>query len=181
MAHLSPPAHARLRGLVLLRAWQAAAIGGVALLAAYRRSATGLDDFYNRYWYNPPILMAAVATVVGPRRRDRARRVGRLASGLVWAVGELLFDFAYGADPPFPSGRGRLHLAFYPACYAGVLLVRSQISEFGRMLWLDGAMAAIAAGAPARALPGRSSTRTGARRDRHQPGLPTGDTLCSRR
>ena len=152
MAHFSPPAHARIRGLLLLRAWQAAAIGGVALLAAYEAFGSNpvLDDFYNRYWYNLLILLAAGATVVRAvtARTERAVWVSFAAGVSCWAVGELLFDFAYGADPPFPSPADGFFLAFYPACYAGVLLlVRSRISEFGRMLWLDGAMAAIAAAA----------------------------------
>jgi diguanylate cyclase (GGDEF)-like protein len=152
VAHPLTPAFVRMRGLLFLRAWQAAAIGGVALLAAYEAfgSNPGLDDFYNRYWYNLLILLAAAATVVRAvtARTERAVWIAFAVGVSCWAVGELLFDFAYGADPPFPSAADGFYLAFYPACYAGVLLlVKSRISEFGRMLWLDGAMAAIAAGA----------------------------------
>jgi diguanylate cyclase (GGDEF)-like protein len=152
VAHPSTPALARLRGVVLLRAWQAAAIGGVAILAA--RELFGgnpaLDDLYNRYWYNLLILLAAAATIVRAvtARTERLVWIAFAAGVSAWAIGELLFDFAYAADPPFPSAADPFFIAFYPACYVGVLLlVKSRISEFGRMLWLDGAMAAIAAAA----------------------------------
>ncbi len=62
-----------------------------------------------------------------------------------WAVGELLFTFAYEGALPFPSVADAFYLAFYPACYVAVLLLlRSHLSSFSRHLWFDGAMAALA-------------------------------------
>ena len=81
-----------------------------------------------------------------------------------WAVAELLFDFAYGGNPPYPSAADVFYLAFYPACYVGLmLLVRSRLSQFDAHLWLDGAMAALAASAlgAAVALRGRARSTDG--------------------
>ena len=78
-------------------------------------------------------------------------------------MAEILFDFAYGANPPYPSVADAFYLAFYPACYVGLmLLVRSRLSEFGITLWFDGAMAAIASSALGAA--GSSPSATPSRR-----------------
>src|SRR5581483_3440892 len=65
-----------------------------------------------------------------------------------WAIAELIFDFAYGGDPPYPSVADAFYIGFYPACYVGLmLLVRSRLSTFGHTLWFDGVMATIASSA----------------------------------
>jgi diguanylate cyclase (GGDEF)-like protein len=135
-----------------MRAWQAAAVGGIAVFAAHALlgDRVGLDDFFNRYWYNALILLAALAGVVRAvtARSERAAWVAFAAGMVSWAVAEILFDFVYAGDPPFPSVADAFYLAFYPACYVGMcLLVRHRVSEFSRMVWFDGAMAAIGAAA----------------------------------
>src|SRR5206468_2803573 len=55
---------------------------------------------------------------------------------------------AYGGAPPYPSVADGFYLAFYPACYAGLmLLIRSRLSALPRSLWLDGGMATLASSA----------------------------------
>ena len=147
-ASASSLAGARLRTVVI--AWKVAAVGGLVTFAAYTLFGAGFDPFFNRYWYNALILLAAGAALV----RALTTRVERTASiafavGLSsWAVGEILFDFAYAGNPPYPSAADAFYLLFYPACYVGIaVLVRHRLSEFSPMVWFDGAMAAIAAAA----------------------------------
>jgi diguanylate cyclase (GGDEF)-like protein len=139
-------------GRTAVRAWVIAAVGGIAIFAGHAvlGDRVGLDDFFNRYWYNALIVLAAAAGVVRAvtGRSERAAWIAFAAGVVSWSVGELLFDFVYGGDPPFPSVADAFFLAFYPACYVGIcLLVRSRISEITPMVWFDGAMAAIAAAA----------------------------------
>ena len=110
----------------------------------------GYDDFFNRYLYNALILLALAACAYRAAHRDREQSawIALTVAVAFWAVAEILFDFAYGADPPYPSAADAFYLAFYPACYVGLmLLVRSRLSQFGRTLWFDGATAAIASAA----------------------------------
>jgi diguanylate cyclase (GGDEF)-like protein len=139
-------------GKTAMRAWVVAAVAGIAIFAAHTLlgDRVGMDDFFNRYWYNALIVLAALAGVVRAvtGRTERAAWIA-FASGMVsWAVAEILFDFVYGGEPPFPSVADAFFIAFYPACYFGMcLLVRHRISDFSPMVWFDGAMAAIAAAA----------------------------------
>jgi diguanylate cyclase (GGDEF)-like protein len=133
-------------------AWVAAAIAGISIFAAYTlfSNSIGLDDFFNRYWYNGLILLAAVAAVARAvtARSERGAWIAFAIGVVSWAVAELIFDFVYAGDPPYPSAADAFYLAFYPACYVGMLmLVRYRVSELDRMVWFDGAMAATAAAA----------------------------------
>ena len=140
-------AHAR-----LARAWKLAAGAGLALFVAHALvgDRVGYDDLFNRYLYNALILLALAACAYRAAQPDREQSawIALTVAVACWAVAELLFDFAYGADPPYPSAADAFYLAFYPACYVGLmLLVRSRLSQFRRTLWFDGAMAAIASAA----------------------------------
>jgi diguanylate cyclase (GGDEF)-like protein len=67
---------------------------------------------------------------------------------LATAIGDVLFDFWYGGNPPFPSAADVAYLLFYPLLYVGiVLLLRRRVSTFSATLWLDGLVAATAAAA----------------------------------
>ncbi len=132
------------------RVWRAAAIAGTSVFTLHTVAQFGLDDFFNRYLYNALILLAvfACARRAAARGRERSAWIAFSVAAALWAVGELLYDFGYSGNPPFPSVADAFYLGFYPACYVGVmLLVRSRVSEFGRALWLDGAMAALASAA----------------------------------
>ena len=124
-------------GTVVLRSGRSRRSAASSLFAAYTLFGPArLDDFFNRYWYNALILLAAGAAVVRAvttrtERNGLDRLRGRRSAR--WAVGEILFDFAYGGAPPYPSVADAFYLAFYPACYVGmVLLVRHRLSEFRR-------------------------------------------------
>jgi two-component system, cell cycle response regulator len=136
----------------LARGWYVTAGVGLGLFAAHTvlGDRLGLDDFFNRFLYNALILLALAACVYRATRPGRERGAWlALSIGVAsWAVGELVFDFAYGGRPPYPSVADVFYLAFYPSCYVGLmLLVRSRLSGFGRALWLDGATAALASSA----------------------------------
>ena len=151
MAPLHLDARSRV-GKTAVRAWVIAAVGGIAIFAAHALlgDRVGLDDFFNRYWYNALIVLAAVAGVVRAvtGRSERAAWIAFAVGMVSWSVAEILFDFVYAGDPPFPSVADAFFLVFYPACYVGMcLLVRHRISEITPMVWFDGAMAAIAAAA----------------------------------
>ena len=147
-ASASSLAGARLRTVVV--AWKVAAVGGLVTFAAYTLFGAGFDQFFNRYWYNALILLAAGAAVVRAvtTRIERTAAIAFAVGISSWAVGEILFDFPYAGNPPYPSAADAFYLLFYPACYVGMaILVRHRLSEFTPMVWFDGAMAAIAAAA----------------------------------
>ncbi len=141
-----------MRRMSLARAWYVAAAAGLGLFALHTLlgESLGFDDFFNRYLYNALILLALAACVLRATRPGRERSAWiALSIGVgLWAVAELIFDFGYGGSPPYPSVADAFYLAFYPACYVGLmLLLRSRVSQFSRALWLDGATAALASAA----------------------------------
>jgi two-component system cell cycle response regulator len=146
----SSPRRSSLRRLAL--AWQVAALVGLGAFALHALfdSQLGHDDLFNRSLYNGLILLGLVACVARAAwvRSERAAWIALSLGVGAWAVGELLFDFAYDGTPPYPSVADGFYLAFYPACYVALmLLVRGRLSAFGRSLWFDGALASIACAA----------------------------------
>ncbi len=138
---------------VLLPLWRALLIGGLVVLAAHDVAGVGWrgsGPFFDAWLYDGLEVVAAVG-VLGRSLVVGVERAPWLAVGLallVTTTGDLLYDFAYGSNPPFPSLADGFYLGFYPALYVGiVLLVRRRISGFSASLWLDGATAALAAGA----------------------------------
>ncbi len=134
------------------KAWSTVAIVGISVFVAYTlfSGSIGFDDFFNRFWYNGLILLAALAGVVRAvtARSERGAWIAFAAGMTSWAVAEIIFDFVYAGDPPFPSSADVFYIGFYPACYVGMMmLVKYRVSQFGRMVWLDGVMAAIAGAA----------------------------------
>jgi diguanylate cyclase (GGDEF)-like protein len=134
------------------RAWTVAAAVGLAVFVAHTLAGSrlGLHDVFDRWLYNLLILLGLAACVVRTAR-VRAERSAWLALALgvgAWALGELTFDFGYSGDPPYPSVADGFYLAFYPLCYAGLLLLlRARLSSFVRSLWLDGIMGSLASAA----------------------------------
>ncbi len=138
---------------LILRLWQASLVCGLALLAAHDLVGLGWGGsghFFDRWLYEGLEAAAAAGCLV------RAVRVGHertawLALGIALLSttgGDVIYDFGYGGNPPFPSLADAFYLGFYPASYLGiVLLVRRRISSFNASLWLDGLTAALVAGA----------------------------------
>src|SRR5438105_6451618 len=87
------------------RAWRAVAIGGLGVFTLHTVAPLGLDDFFNRYLYNALILLAVFACVrrAMARGRERSAWIAFSVAASSWAVAELIYDFGYAANPPFPS------------------------------------------------------------------------------
>jgi diguanylate cyclase (GGDEF)-like protein len=136
-----------------LRAWQAALLLGVALLVAH--DAAGLDwrghsALFDRWLYDGIELLAGIGCLARGVLY-KAERGASFAFGLALVsttIGDVLYDFAYGGNPPYPSAADAFYLLFYAGCYVGLgLLLRSRISRFSASLWLDGLMAGLTAAA----------------------------------
>ena len=137
---------------IVLRTWQIALVAGLALLAAHDVGGLGSGGghFFDRWLYEGLEAAAAAGCLVRAVRVPRERLAWlALGAGLLsTTIGDAIYDFGYGGNPPFPSPADAFYLAFYPLSYLGiVLLVRSRISRFNASLWLDGLTAALAAGA----------------------------------
>jgi diguanylate cyclase (GGDEF)-like protein len=148
---LAPPWTSRLR--FALRAWQGALVIALIGLAAHDIGGLGHprgNVVFDRWLYEAIEFAAALGCLVRATR-VRAERGAWLAIGLALlstTIGDVLYDFAYGGSPPYPSAADAFYLAFYPLCYVGIgLLLRARVSRFSASLWLDGLMAGLAAAA----------------------------------
>jgi two-component system cell cycle response regulator len=129
----------------------AVAAAGFAAFAAYTLLAPPDDRFFtlfNTWVYDGLMVLACV--IVGSHaylvRRERAAWTAITAAMVCWTFGEVW----YAAFKPenYPSMADLGFILFYPLLYVGiVLLLRSRASTIGGTLWLDGATAALAAGA----------------------------------
>jgi diguanylate cyclase (GGDEF)-like protein len=133
-------------------AWQLVAFVGLLAFAAHTLlgDRMGLDDLFNRWLYNGLILLGLAACWIRTWRvhAERGAWLALTIAVASWSIAEILFDFAYGGSPPYPSVADVFYLAFYPACYVALmLLVRARVSEFNRTLWFDGVMATVASSA----------------------------------
>ena len=150
---LRPAAATARRRATFVRVWYVLAAAGLALLSLHDLTGFGgpaLDGFFDRWFYNALILLAVAGCALRVVWVSTARGAWLALTGCVavWAIGEILFDFTYGGSPPFPSVADGFYLAFYPLCYVGLLLlVRSHASKLNGSVWLDGAMASLAAAA----------------------------------
>jgi diguanylate cyclase (GGDEF)-like protein len=145
-------AAAHLRPTAVLRIWQAILVAGLAALAMVyiARYAPGGKRLYETWIYEGIELFAAVGVLARAIlvRAERSAWCFIGAGLLATTLGDVLYDFRYGGNPPFPSAADVAYLAFYPLLYVGiVLLLRRRVSTFSASLWLDGLMAATAAGA----------------------------------
>jgi diguanylate cyclase (GGDEF)-like protein len=145
-------AAAHFRVSAFLRLWQAILIAGLAVLGLHyvAHVSDGGSRVYETWVYEGLELFAAVGCLARAVF-VRAERVAWFFIGaalLATTIGDILYDFWYGGNPPFPSAADVAYLAFYPLLYVGIaLLLRRRVSTFNSSLWLDGLMAATAAGA----------------------------------
>jgi diguanylate cyclase (GGDEF)-like protein len=129
------------------------ALAGLVAFSAYSLSGVrgdAIDRLFNEGVYNALQLIAVVACCL----RLAFVKADRIAWALItcgvasWATADMLFVFAYGNEPPYPSLADLFYVAFYPLCYAGLLLLmRRHVADFNRSLWLDGLAAAFGAAA----------------------------------
>ena len=125
----------------------------VTLLVAYAvHAVTGVGAVshdFETWVYNAIVAFAAAACIarcVRERRERRAWAVLSLAL-LAWLAGDVFHSlFLDDAEiTPFPSVSDGFFVAFYPACFAAiVLLVRRRVRPIGPTLLLDGIISALA-------------------------------------
>lgn len=145
-------AAAHIRAPAVVRLWQAVLVAGLAALAVHYlgRVSAGGSRVYETWLYEGLELFAALGCLARAVF-FRAERSAWFFIGLALvatAAGDVLYDFWYGGNPPFPSAADIGYLAFYPLLFVGIaLLLRRRVSTFGASLWLDGLVAAAAAGA----------------------------------
>ena len=146
-------------GLALKAAWGVALIGlaAYAAQAAFAICGSSADEFFELWVYNGLIAVAAGLCLFRAASSERERTAWlSLGVGLMaWALGEVSYSIFYAdaVEPPLPTASDVLWLAFFPACYAAiVLLVRERVREFRTSLWLDGVVGALAMAALGAAL-----------------------------
>jgi diguanylate cyclase (GGDEF)-like protein len=124
---------------------------GLAVFAAYTLAAPPDDGYFtlfNTWVYDGLMVLACV--IAGSHaylvRRDRAAWTVITAAMACWTFGEIWY--AVYEPETYPSMADLGFILFYPLLYVGlVLLLRSRARTIGGTLWLDGATAALAAGA----------------------------------
>jgi two-component system, cell cycle response regulator len=144
------PAH--LRANAFLRLWQTILVAGLILLGLHYLGhfSGGGSRLYETWFYEGLELLAAFGCLARTLfvRAERSAWFFVGAALLATTIGDILYDFWFGGSPPFPSAADVGYLAFYPLLYVGiVLLLRRRVSTFSASLWLDGLIAATAAGA----------------------------------
>jgi diguanylate cyclase (GGDEF)-like protein len=144
-------AAAHLRARAVLRVWQAILAVGVAVLAVsyLGRYSPGGTRLYETWIYEGLELLAAFGCLARSVL-VRAERPAWFFIGcalLATTIGDVLFDFWYGGNPPFPSAADVAYLLFYPLLYVGIVLLLRRRVSISATLWLDGLVAATAAAA----------------------------------
>jgi two-component system, cell cycle response regulator len=145
-------AAAHFRAHPVLRLWQAILGAGLVLLGLHYvgHLSAGGSRLYETWFYEGLELLAALGCLARAAfvRAERSAWFFVGAALLATTIGDILYDFWFGGSPPFPSAADVGYLAFYPLIYVGiVLLLRRRVSTFSASLWLDGLVAATAAGA----------------------------------
>jgi two-component system, cell cycle response regulator len=145
-------AAAHLRPRAVVNAWQAILVAGLVVLGLHYLAhfSGGGARLYETWFYEGLELVAALGCLARACfvRAERSAWFFIGAALLATTCGDILYDFWYDGNPPFPSAADVAYLAFYPLLYVGiVLLLRRRVSTFSASLWLDGLMAATAAGA----------------------------------
>ncbi len=140
------------RGPAVIKVWQAILIAGLALLGLHYlvHVSEGGSRLYETWFYEGLELFAALGCIARAVlvRAERSAWFFIGAALLATTCGDVLYDFWYGGNPPFPSAADVAYLAFYPLLYIGIaLLLRRRVSTFSASLWLDGLVAATAAAA----------------------------------
>jgi two-component system, cell cycle response regulator len=120
-----------------------------ALHAGLDLGGARLDTFADTWLYSGLLVAGALACLARALTR-RKERAAWLVFGLAlsaWALGDLYDSLVLAgqASPPYPSVADFLWLAFYPAVYAGVvLLLEARVENLSASIRLDGAIAGAA-------------------------------------
>jgi diguanylate cyclase (GGDEF)-like protein len=116
-----------------------------------------VQDAFGRWVYNA-IVLGATAAVLARSILIESERAAWLTLGLgmlAWALGQAYYSVVlyYAWPAPFPSPSDALFLAFYPASYlALVLLRRARAGQVEPLAWVDGLIGALAIASLAAAL-----------------------------
>jgi len=107
-----------------------------------------LDAFAGITLHNALMVVAGlmVAVRVVAERSERAAWICVGVALVTYAAGEIVWNSAFATldEPPYPSIADALWLTFYPASYAGiVLLSRARFRELNASVWLDGLVGAL--------------------------------------
>ena len=140
------------RGSAVHRLWQAILAAGLAVLALHYLGhvSRGGSRLYETWVYEGLELLGALGCLARAVFVQAERSAWFFIGAALVATtgGDILYDFWYGGNPPFPSAADAAYLAFYPLLFVGIaLLLRRRVSTFSASLWLDGLVAGTAAGA----------------------------------
>jgi diguanylate cyclase (GGDEF)-like protein len=128
----------------------------VGLVAYAGHSMLGLGgsagrSFFEDWLYNGLLLGAAALCLIRARLvKEEARAWMVIGGGLLsWSLGVFITTaWPSEAQGNFPTLSDLLSLGFYPAAYAGlILLLRARVQRFFVTLWLDGLVGVLALGA----------------------------------
>ncbi len=144
-------------GRIAYRAVVATQIAAIIALAAFVvhtlvPDGAAVSKFFDyRIYYAIVIaaaLLAVARAVLVPLHRRAWIALAIAVTSFSTAEFVWLALYAHDADPPFPSIADAFYLGFYPASYAGlILLFRSRMTSLTPGVWVDGVTAALAAGA----------------------------------
>jgi two-component system, cell cycle response regulator len=126
-----------------------AALALFTLHAGWHFGGTFADQAIGR-WLNAALGVAPGAFCLGraiAKRRERAPWLLLGLGSMAWGIGNFYFlvAFYHSDSVPFPSLADLGYLSLYPFMYAGLLLLmRSRVTGFRRLLWLDGLIGGLA-------------------------------------
>ena len=152
--------------MIAVRAVQA--VLALAIVAyAVQGAINGGGSTFWETWAYPGLILGAGALCALRAHRERTERAAwaMLAAGmLLWVLGEAYWAlFLADLDsPPVPSVADALWLAFYPCCYAGlVVLIHRRQERLHFSLWLDGIIGALVVASVGAALVFRAIVASG--------------------
>src|SRR3954453_17103317 len=111
-------AAAQLRALPVPRLWQAILVAGLVVLGVsyIGHLSPGGTRLYETWLYEGLELLAALGCLARAVlvRAERTAWFFIGAALLATTLGDILFDFRYGGNPPFPSAADIAYPPFYP-------------------------------------------------------------------
>ena len=144
-----------------------ALLGVTAVGYAVQGVANGGASTLWETWIYPGLILAAGSLCVARATREQTDRIAWSLLGLgmlLWVAGEAWYSLFLADldEAPIPSVSDVLWLAFYPCCYAAlVLLVHNRQEQLRLSLWLDGVIGALVVSAVGAALVFRAILASG--------------------
>jgi two-component system, cell cycle response regulator len=147
----------RAAGLSAFRLATGLGLAAYAAYAVFDVGGNAMDGLFQDWVYNGLFLAATLSCLARACavRAERARWLCLGAGLACFFAAELYYTLHLSqlSEPPYPSLADALYLAFYPASFAGlVLLAPRQSLQLRASLWLDGLTSALAVAALAAAL-----------------------------